>query len=438
MPQVGPFSGLHFNPQRVGDLSAVISPPYDIISPEEQALHYRRSPYNVVRLELPLPPPGRGNSSRYREAARAFRSWLREGVLVRDERPAFYLVEHRFPCDGGSQSRWGIIARVKLQEWSQGRVRPHEEILRAPAADRYELLRTCRANFSPVMGIFRSRRGVTDLFPGVVDSPPRFTARDDYGVTYSVWLVTNPEAIRQASRFLSRKTLYIADGHHRYSMALAYMMERRKLARRHTGREPFNYVMMALMSTADPGLIPQPTHRLVKGLSQDALARLEAGIGHYFRELSQLSRLPALSGTAPAWLEALQGLGKGAFGVYARQGGIFRILAPREMSPLQAMLPPDQPEVVRTLDVSLLHGVVLGKLLGIATRQQEEACLEFTRDPLEAINRVDSGEFQLAFFLNPLPLKSLFAVADAGARLPQKTTYFYPKTATGLVVNPLF
>jgi len=437
VPTVVPFQGLRFNTDRVGELSSVISPPYDVISAEEHALYYGRSPHNVVRLELPMSGEG-SRDSRYRQAARTFRSWLREGVLVREERPAFYLLEHRFPYGGGARSRWGLVGRLRLEDWSQGRVRPHENILRAPAADRFELLRACRANFSPVMGIFRSRLQLPDLFPQEVHRTPDLTATDDYGVAYAGWVVTDSQAIRRAAHFLSRKTIYIADGHHRYSMALAYMKERLAKARRHSGREPFHYVMMALMSAADPGLITLPTHRLVRGVKPQAVVRLEEGLATHFHEVARVPPLGSLSQTAQSWQQALGAGGPGTLGLYAGQGRPMRVLEPRDRSALLELLPADQPVAWKALDVSLLHWVVLQGMLGISTSQLEEDCLEFTRDPVEAVSRVDSGEFQLAFFLNPLPLASLFAVADAGARMPQKTTYFYPKTATGLVINPLF
>ncbi|MBI2918940.1 MAG: DUF1015 domain-containing protein [Chloroflexi bacterium] len=440
MPTVRPFQGLRFNLTRVGDLTSVISPPYDVISKEEQALYYGRSSYNVIRLELPLPGEG-SRDDRYQQAACTLQEWLRDGILVREGRPAFYLVEHRFPYAGGTRSRWGLIARLRLEEWSQGHVRPHESILRAPAADRYELLRACRANFSPVMGIFRSRLGLPDLFAGELRREADFAATDDYGVVHNAWVVSEPQAARRASRFLSQKTVYIADGHHRYSVALAYMKERRASAQSYTGREPFNYVMMALMSAADPGLITLPTHRLVRGLGPQALSRLEEGLTADFREIERLPLLGNLSQTAQSWQSRFSGLqarGSSAFGLYIPQQNALRILVARDRESLQRTMPQEQPEAWRSLDVSLLHWVVLRGMVGISTTQLEEDCLEFTRDPVEAISRVASGEFQMAFFLNPMPLSSLFAVADAGARMPQKTTYFYPKTATGLVINPLF
>jgi len=438
---VRPFRGLRYNLARIGgDLSRVISPPYDVISPEEQLFYYHRSPYNIIRLEhgkeLPDDSPG-GN--KYSRAAATLRQWLQEGVLLRDERPSFYLIEHRFQHQDSLRSRWGLMARVRLEEFSSGRIRPHEATMREPAQDRLLLLKECRTNLSPVMGIYRHGVDLPSLLPKVVQSAPGMTAVNSYGVAYNTWVVSDEEALGRLSDFFADRVLYIADGHHRYETALTYAKEQRICHVPCTGDEPYNFIMMALMDSTDPGLVMLPAHRLVRGLDPDLLARMQKELARYFDTVKTLPPLATLSETMKSWLDALKELGQRgtAFGMYGRHGEQLCLLMAKDRELLRQQMPPEQPLPWKDMDVTVLHWVIIRPMLGIDSREKEKVHLDYTRDGLEAVARVNAGESQLAFFLNPAPVSSVLAAADAGARLPQKSTYFYPKTPTGLVMNPL-
>jgi uncharacterized protein (DUF1015 family) len=430
---VQPFHGLRYNIERIDDLSAIICPPYDVISPEEQLLYHNSSPYNIIRLEYgeerPLDSP---DDNKYTRAAATMAGWLRESILTREEYPAFYLVEHRFSYQDAVRSRFSLIARVRLEELSaNSQIRPHEMTMRKPGEDRLNLLKSCHANVSPIMGLLRHREeGIQSLFPETTDKPA-ICAADSYGVTYAMWVVSDKEAITRVSDFFANKNLYIADGHHRYETALAYCQEQHSLQPSCTGEEAFNFVMITLTAAEDPNLIMMPTHRLVRGINTERLARLKDELSTYFDE-ELLSPCSTDSETLKGWIKTLKEQQVTAFGLYGLDGLHLSLLrAKREMMPVA------QPRLLQDLDVHILHQLVFRQILGIDSQEKAEDCLAFTRDGLDAFSRVDSGDYQLAFLLNPTPISTMLSVADEGVRMPQKSTYFHPKTPAGLVINPL-
>jgi len=438
---VQPFCGLHYNLGQIGDLSSVICPPYDVISAEEQRRYHDRSPYNVIRLEFGLEwPNDSSENNKYTRAAMTLDGWLRHSILIREKRPAFYLVEHHFRHQNTIRSRFSLMARVRLEDLSTGHIRPHEMTMRGPAIDRLRLLQACRANLSPIMGIFRHKgEEIRSLYGEVAKNSPGLSATDDRGVTFNVWAITEESKLARLSDFFTDKTIYIADGHHRYETALAYHRHVRSTRSPYTGREAFNFVMMALTDSADPNLIVFPTHRLVRGLKRERIAKLEQELSAYFHVAQLLPPLATAVETLESWLCVLSEKGehRRTFGLYGLHARHLCLVEAREEQALGAM-PEDWPDPVKHLDVSILHWLVLRRILGIDSREREESCLQYTRDGLEALSGVDSGAWQLAFLLNPAPVSSVLAVSDARARMPQKSTYFYPKTPTGLVINPLW
>jgi len=439
---VQPFHGLRYSLEQIGDLSSVICPPYDVISAEGQRLYHDRSPYNVIRLEFGQEwATDSAENNKYTRAAVTLEGWLRDYILIREQHPAFYLVEHSFWYQNTVRSRFSLIARVRLEDLSTGQIRPHEMTMRGPAIDRLHLLQSCRANFSPIMGIFRHEgEEIRSLFREVATDSPSFSATDDHGVTYNVWVVTDAEKIAQLSDFFADKIIYIADGHHRYETALVYQKHVRSIRSPYTGREAFNFVMMTLTDSEDPDLIMFPTHRLVRGLKRARIAKLERELSAYFHIAELLPPLATTAETVESWLSVLgeRGEKRKTFGLYGLHGRHLCLVEARGERALEQAMPVDWPSPVKDLDVSILHWLVLRLILGIDSAKKEENCLQYTRDGLEALSGVDSGAWQLAFFLNPAPVSSVLAVADARVRMPQKSTYFYPKTATGLVINLLW
>lgn len=377
-------------------------------------------------------------NNRYVRAARVMQSWLEEGILIRDEKPALYVIEHRFPNQGSLKSRRGLIVRLRLEELGTGHIRPHEKTMKRPARDRLSLLRSCRANFSPIIGLFHDAEGeIVPLLSNLPSEQADFVAGDDDGVTYSVWAVTEQRVITKIGELFADKVVYIADGHHRYETALMYRKEQHAAARCYSGEEPFNFVMASLIRAEDPNLVMVPTHRLVRGVRRAKLSELERSLAVHF-DMELLAPLPNLSDTIDYWMRALGERGRGTFGLYGLDGKRFRLLTARREQALRRSVEANEPPSWKELDVSLLHWVILRGMLGIDTLEKEEKSLEYTREELQALSEVDSGNYQLAFFLNSAHISQILEVADAGSRVPQKSTYFHPKTPAGLVINPLW
>lgn len=442
MCDVRPFCGLRYNPQLVSDLSAVITPPYDVISPEERNLYYRKSPYNIIRLEYgEAQQEDTADNNKYTRAAATLDAWLKERALVRENRPAFYIVEHRFAYQDTIKNRLGLLARVRLEELNnQGHIRPHEKTTKEPAVDRLNLLRACRANISPIMGLLRSKKGeMVKLLRGLIKREPDLIANDSYGVTYNLRVITDETATGKISQFFADKVIYIADGHHRYETALRYRDEQRAASTSYSGDKPFNFVMMSLMDSHDPNLVMLPTHRLVRGLELQRIAQLERALSPYFTADSLLPPFPTRSETIQSWLRTMETEGKhgtviGLYGTHEKKLCLFRLKRDAE---LHRAIAPEELNLWRKLDVLLLQRIVLQEALGLDSLEKEVKHLEYTRDAIEAVAQVDAGACQIAFFLNPNRVSSVLDAADTGKRLPQKSTYFYPKTPAGLVINPI-
>lgn len=442
MADVQPFRGLRYNVERAGDISSVISPPYDVISPEEQRLYHQQSPYNVVRLELGEDRPADSpQSNRYTRAADTFRKWLEGNILVRDQVPAFYVLEHRFMYRGALKSRWGLVARVRLEDQNAAGARPHEDVLESRVQDRLNLLSRCRVNVSSILGMVRQgQEGLASILSGLAVGGPDLTVTDHLGVIHRMWVIKDEQNMAKISIWCADKVVYIADGHHRYETALAYHRGRQAALSDLTGDEAHNFVMMTLADAGDPGTIALPAHRLLRLANPGKLAELKDNLSPIF-DLSYLE--PA--GATPTegfgtWSGVLEDHGRRgvAIGLYGLDGTRLCLLTPRERARLDTLLPRERSQEWKNLDVAFLHWFILGQIMGVDTPQKEEAQIAYTQDEQEAISRVDSGEYQIAFLMNPLPISSVLAVADAGDKMPPKSTYFYPKLPTGLVMYPLW
>lgn len=437
-----PFQGIRYNPARVDSISSVITPPYDVVSPEEQRFYHRLSPHNIIRLELGEEHPSdAAEDNKYTRAASTLTEWLDKGILFREPKPAFYVLEHRFNHEDTIRRRWGLTARVRLRSQGPDTARPHEGVIQERIVDRLNLVRACRVNLSPIMGIVdHGMGGFTSLLMSLARAGPDISAEDRDGVVHNMWVIRDEQSIKQISAWCADKAIYIADGHHRYETGLAYQREQQAACSNFTGEEAFNFVLMTLTGADDPGLLALPTHRLVRFIKPGTLLEFRNKLGRYF-ELEDIEPAGAAgSKTIKSWLGALAERGKrgAAMALYGLDGNRLCLLQSRDRVGLQKLMPAELSQEWKNLDVGILHWAILRKMLGIDTPQREIECLEYTRDGLEAMSLVDSGKYQLAFLMNPIPISSILAVADAGERMPPKSTYFYPKLPTGLVVHPLW
>ncbi|MCD6358824.1 MAG: DUF1015 domain-containing protein [Dehalococcoidia bacterium] len=442
MSDVQPFRGLRYNMEKIPDIASVIAPPYDVVSSEEQQDYYRNNLYNIIRLEFGETfPSDSSEENRYTRAAITLEHWMSDDILTRDNQPAFYVLEHRFLHRGVEMKRWELIARVRLFDWSSGRIRPHEITIEQHKADRLQLLKSCRANISPVMGIVPSKTGgLLSLFTKLTGEKPLFSVSGGDGVNYSMWMVTDERDIARITDMCNTGTIYIADGHHRYETALEYRDEQMDACQNCNNDEAFNFVMMTLVAEDDPGLLVLPLHRLVRGLAADSSDELIEKLGRLFYISELRPNGSTLHETVLNWLNILEEWGReeAVFGLYGLNGKNLCLLVSRDRPALERDMPDKYGPSWRCLDVSLLHWSVLRGVMGIDTMAKEDECLEYIPDALDAIRQVDSGKYQIAFLMNVIPICDILSVADARERIPQKSTYFYPKSPTGLVLNPLW
>jgi len=425
LPQLKPFRALLYNQQTVA-LSAVVAPPYDVISPELQDELYANSPYNIVRLDL-----GR-EADRYGSAARLLGEWQADRVLEQDDVPAMYVLVQDFSSpEGKEMRRLGFIALCKLEELGKGSILPHEKTLSKPKEDRLRLLQAARAHFSQIFCMYddpqrriekRTERHLRSVQP-VVD-----VTFD--GVRNRLWRISEEGLITAFQEAVQAKKVYVADGHHRYETALEFRSLMQNENPNHTGEEPYNFIMMYFTNMRDKGLTILPTHRLVLDLpSFDAK--------HLLQQLSLYFRVTKQSGLAEL-VAALKRKERFAFGLAVADEPRYHFLSVVSMSHLGSIVPARVPEVVRGLDVTILHAAVIEKILGIPFElQKQKAHLEYVADVHEADDAVKQGKAQAAFLMNPTRIAQVRSVAEAGKTMPQKSTYFYPKLLSGLVIHSL-
>ncbi|HEX8994775.1 MAG TPA: DUF1015 domain-containing protein [Ktedonobacterales bacterium] len=444
MADVRPLPGIRYAPEI--DLAAVVTPPYDVISPEAQARYYERSPENIIRLELGRDEPGDDElANRYTRAAATFAAWRLQGVL-RQDAPALYLYEQRFRGLGGERRRLSILGRVRVEPWEAGVILPHERTLSKPKSDRLKLARATAATLSPIMSLYDDPGGtLAKALAKPLKRQPDVSFSDEMGEEHRLWVVRDAALIERVANFFRDRQLYIADGHHRYETALAYREELREARRELPPEDAANFTLMALSAIEDPGLVVLPTHRVVRGVPQERLAEFRNDLADLFEIEPLPGALGALDANAVAHTlaEAGEGGARTAFAMITPDGGYIlrQTDAGRAAMDERVGEHVGASEAWRELDVAVLHELVLARGLSVseqAIRAGEH--VTYTRDPQAAIDAVRAGTdgAQLAFLMNPTPPAAIRDVARAGDRMPQKSTYFYPKLITGMLINPLW
>ena len=439
MAEVLPFRGLRYNQQLPGGLNAQLAPPFDVISPTLQEDLYQRSPHNVVRLELGLTKPSDTDAdNRYTRAQTQLYEWLQQEVLVQEATPAYYVCRHQFWLDGAQHVRWELLAQIRLASWEEGVVLPHERTLPEAKTDRLHLLRATETNISPVFSLYRDAEGeLSSLLESTTAAAPIAQVDEWHDASFTIWGITDPAIQRKVQDFFAAGQLYIADGHHRYETALNYREERRSAS---GGNEQagYNYVFMSLTRLEDQGLTVLPIHRLVRALPQERLDRMITSLADEW----ETERLPLQDASLdlPYCLERLRTLGEDgpAFTIYGATPGEALIVRPRDRASLLRRLPEQLSDRLRDLDLTLLHQIIIHGYMGIGQEAHEiEATLSFTHDAHEAIETVQQGTRQLAILVNPTRAPQIVAIAEAGETMPQKSTFFYPKLPTGLLMRPV-
>ncbi|GAB6081228.1 DUF1015 domain-containing protein [Desulfuromonas carbonis] len=441
MAKIVPFRALRYDLKRLSQPGSVMAPPYDVISPALQEELYARDPHNVVRLILGRTGTGdHEGDNRYTRAAADFRAWQESGVLLRDAAPSLYLYDQEYLLESGEQVvRKGFMALTRLEDFSSGVVKPHEKTLAGPKTDRLHLTKACSANFSPIFSLYADSCCVLEaLTRELRGGAPDIEVRDDDGVIHRLWQVTDPAIISRAQNLLDAKPLFIADGHHRYETALNYRDYMRGQHPGYTGRELFNYVLMYFANMEDQGMQIFPTHRLIFNLNDFRLEPFVESLADSF----DIETVPCDPASAEErqrirQLLAAKGAGGHALGLFAGGERCF-LLTLKDEKVMDRFFPEKAPKALKTLDVSILHRLILEGLLGITVEAQEQQLnLKYVKNFDEPFERVLSGEFPLAFLMNPTRMTEVRDVANAGEKMPQKSTYFYPKLLSGLVINPI-
>jgi len=441
MAKVIPFKGILYDPNKVSDLKAVITPPHDVISGLEQQEYYKAHPQNMIRLILGKVNPGDTEyDNRYTRAAKFFRSWMDEGILKQDKEAAFYVTEMDYSLGGEVRTRFAFIALVRLESFEKGIIRPHEKTFSATNADRLKLMEASRANFSPIFSLFADQHNVIfgPLRAAVQGLQPDLDFEDLMGHQHRLWRVTDHQIHEEIGRTFADRSLYIADGHHRYETALEYRNRIMSQQPRLDPNDPCNSVMMYLTSIHDPGLAIRPAHRVLCNAERTRVEDFINEARPYFdietlnfdplnREQVEKAFLSKVRTGANGTVIGVALRNDKGFYVLRLQGGVMDRLFGQEI-----------PIPLRKLDVTAVTKLVLQEILGLnGTALDDERCIMYTSRADTALDAIYTGKCPIALILNPTKLDQLREVSDAGLIMPRKSTYFYPKVMAGLVINKL-
>ena len=426
MAVIKPFKGMRYDTSKAGEISKLCCPPYDIISEKQRIDYINENEYNIIRLELP-----KDGENPYSNASDILNMWREKGILIHEDKPAIYIYEEEFNAYSERKSIKGIIARVKLEEFSKGIILPHEFTLSKAKEDRLNLMKATNCNFSQIYALYMEENHLTlktiDEYSQCA-SNLEFTDSDD--VTHRLWIVTDEEIINKIVDDFAYRRLYIADGHHRYETALNYRNYCRESGISKEG-DPQDYQMIYLVDMDHPGLVVFPTHRLVRDLPNFDKNKMLELCEKYFIITAVSDNENMERELAKCYDE-----GKNAFGFYCGNGEWY-LLALKDTEVMSQFLP-NLCTASQRLDVSVLHTLILENIFGIDKENMaNQDNLTYTKFFDEAVSLVDSGEFQCSFVLNPTRVSEIRNVAAAGEKMPQKSTYFYPKMITGMVMNDL-
>ncbi len=422
MTKIKPFCAVIYNPEKSKDLSRLVCPPYDIISPATQEYFHDLDPHNFIHILLGKDIPG---EDKYARARNYFRSWLKDEILIREEKPAIYFYSQQYHLKGERRTRMGFIALLHLQDKNSS-VFTHEHTRLESKEDRLKLLRAVRANLSPVFAVFPDKKRVIPQAyeQAVASRKPFLEVLDQEKTVHRLWKLDSPEVISGIENKMATENIFIADGHHRYEVACVYREEMKKKLGAITGEEDFNYVLVYFTNLDPKGLTILPIHRLVRLSSKLDGENFILKLRDYFDVEEIKDKVKFF------FLMAKAGQTEHLLGMY--QNKRYWFLRLKNVRILEKEIP-DKPNEYRSLDVSILNYLVLHKILGFDL--ENKANVKFSPSAEELTGEVDSDSAQIAFFLNPVRIEQIMSVALKGEKMPPKSTYFYPKVLSGLVIN---
>jgi uncharacterized protein (DUF1015 family) len=421
MPEIKAFQAMRYNNERIDNLADVICQPYDQISNRMQRDYKNKSPYNFVRLVLTKYAEGHDRQREYRDAKKFVDMWIKERVFVKDTEPAIYPYWQEFTIHKQEYVRKGFISLLKLEELGAGNILPHEKTLSKPKADRLNLLRITQKDFEPIFLLYTDQKMVVNkMIDACCAEDPIICVKDDKNVTHKLWCITDPDTISKIASGLKNSVFVIADGHHRYETAYTYSQEHKTI----NTDQPKNYKMVTLVNIEDPGLVILPTHRLIMNVESFDLVTFLENTERYF-DIKKT--------TAKTILEDLAACKAHAFGFYSAKTSY--ILTLKSLDPMKKLLG-DRSDAYRNLDVAILHTLLIEDILGVA-QDAIENHVRYERGLPLTLKRVQSGEFQFAFIMNPTRPEQVRDIALKKERMPQKSTDFFPKLISGIAFYDL-
>jgi len=437
MAEILPFRGVIYNKEKINEPEKVVAPPYDVISKDEQENFYRTHPYNVIRIILGKENAGDDEkNNKYTRAAKYLEEWTSDGILVKEKENSIYVYEQKYHTKNNDlKTRRGFIALTPLEDFKSGKIFPHENTLSKPKADRLKLMQACKGNLCQIFALyFDGEKEIDAAFEKICSQPPLFDIVDSNGITNRMWSVKDTKAITLIQKVMKDKQLLIADGHHRYETALNYRNERREGLKNFTGKEDFNYITMMFVNAEDTGLSILPTHRVIHDLKDFNGEKILKKIGEYF----EVESFPYREAELEKFIKMLSSSGEKhpAFGIYIKGIDRFYLLTLKNKKLINGLFTEDKPEEWKELDVAVLHDVIIENILGISKENQAaQKNIAYVKDEKEAVKKVKEDNFQIAFILNPTRVSQVKNIALKGLRMPQKSTFFYPKLLSGLVMN---
>ena len=423
MAKVFPFHGYRYNQKQVEELEKVVTQPYDKIDQKLQEEYYQQSPYNIVRLIL-----GK-EENRYQSAAKNLEDWIKNQILIQDQEAGFYLYTQEYEVDGEKFIRKGFVGLGEL-EAGEG-VKAHENTMEGPKADRLNLIRATEANFGHIFMLYSDQKNeINNLFAELMKKEALFEVHDEDQNLHKVWQLTDPQLLAEIKEKMESKNLYIADGHHRYQTALNYQQECKEKGWEADGVESFNHRLMTFVNMDDPGLKVLPTHRLLYGVKDFELSS-------FLEKVSEDFKIKEFKNKEEMYDYLDQNQDRKVFGFKAEKNDDYYLFEFENEEVLDT-IEGDFSQAYKELDVSILHNILLDKYLGIDKKAlAAKTNLDYIRYRDKALEKLESGKYQAAFILNPTSVKEVKDIADQGEKMPQKSTDFYPKLLTGLVINKL-
>jgi len=439
MAEIRPFKGLRYNTQKV-KLEEVITEPYDRIPPAKQEEYYGRNPYNEVRIILGKDDDQEHpEKDKYKRAKIYLDEWKNEGILIQEEEDALYLYEQEFEIQGTQKKRLGLIARVKLEEFSSRKVLPHERTFPKHKVDRLDLLRATNTNTGQIFLLYRDDGKNVQLAIEKAREKAELEAdvKDEDNFRHLMWIVRDKDDIQSIQEAMADKVLIIADGHHRYETSLNYQKEILEEIKETKGDESFNYIMMTLFRLDDPGLVILPTYRLIKDLDKLSEEGLKSLLDPYF-EISEIDLADTSDKSALVEAQKRVSTKSFTFAAYVAQLKKFLIFQLRSENILESEISKNKSKEWKSLDVAILHSLIIDKLEALSSGPfSQENSVSYIRKLDEGVEKVMQGYYQMIFLLNPVSLGQVRDVVENGELMPPKSTDFFPKLKSGLVMNPL-